>query len=126
MIQHDKLANIIKQSISGMLPKNISDQIVQRITDGLINAGAVLPPCKLGDAVWYISTENPFVAFEKELKPRKVCVPINGILITKDDTYISTENIKDVIDSCDKVNEDYVYLSEEEAEIAIGKQQNKI
>ena len=80
-------------------------------------------PCKIGDYVYYISTENPFVAFEKELKPRKVCAPINGILITKDDIYISTENIDEVIDLCDKVNEDYAYLSEADAEAAISKMQ---
>lgn len=79
----------------------------------------VVPPCKLGDTVWYISRENPFVAFEPELKARKVKEPIDGILITKDDIYINTYNIDEVIDRCDKVGTDYAYLSKEDAERAI-------
>ena len=79
----------------------------------------VVLPCKLGDKVWYISTENPFVAFEKELKPREDPTPIAGILITADGVYVSTDNIGTVIDLCDKVNTDYAYLSEAEADKAL-------
>ncbi len=73
-------------------------------------------PCKIGDTVWYISTENPFVAFEKELKAREDPEPISGILITKDGLYVITGDIKEVVNLCDKVNEDYAYLSKEEAD----------
>ena len=92
----------------------------------LLLQGVIVPPCKIGDDLWYISTENPYVAFEKELKARK-SEPVAGILITKDDVYISSYNIDEVKGLCHKINEDYAYLSKEEAEKAIkekGAQEN--
>ena len=82
----------------------------------------IIPPCKLGDTVWYISRENPFVAFEPELKAREVKEPIDAILITKDGIYINTYNIDEVIDRCDKLGSDYAYLPKEECERAIRKE----
>ena len=89
------------------------------IADYLLENGVIVPPCKLGDTVWYISTENPHVAFEKELKARKDPCPIAGILIAEDVFYISTDNMESIKDRCDKVGEDYAYLTKEDAEQAI-------
>ena len=86
---------------------------------------SVILPCKLGDTVWYISTENPHVAFEKELKPRKDPIPVKGILITEDGIYVSTENIEDVKKLCDKVGEDYAYLTKEDAEAEIKRRERE-
>ena len=89
------------------------------------NGTVVSLPCKLGGTVWYISTENPHVAFQKELRARKVKEAIEGILITKDGIYINTYNIEEVKDLCDKVNEDYAYLTKEDAERAIEEKLKK-
>ena len=94
------------------------------IADYLLANGVIVPPCKLGDTVWYISTENPHVAFQKELKPRKDPIPVKGILITEDGIYVSTDGIEGVKDRCDKVGEDYAYLSEEDAWAEIKQKRN--
>lgn len=87
----------------------------------LIENNVVALPCRLGDSAWYISTENPHVAFEPELKARKVHEPIGGILITKDGIYVATDYTEEVIGLCDKVGEDYGYLSEAEAEAEVAR-----
>lgn len=100
-------------------------EVLRKSIDILRNGTVVSLPCKLGDTVWYISTENPHVAFQKELRPREVKEPIEGILITADGIYISTYNVEEVKDLCDKVNEDYAYLTKEDAERAIEEKVKK-
>ena len=103
--------------------QHISD--VEELADYLLANGVIVPPCKLGDTVWYISTENPFVAFEKELKARKDTSPIEGILITKDGFYINTYNFQEAINYFDKVGEDYAYLTKEDAEAEIKRRERE-
>ncbi|MBQ4145064.1 MAG: hypothetical protein IJD36_00420 [Clostridia bacterium] len=91
----------------------------------LLAHGVVAPPCKLGDMVWYISTENPYVAFQKELKARKVKEPIEGILIAKDGIYINTYNFQEAKNYFDKVGEDYAYLTESDAKEEIKRREQK-
>lgn len=88
---------------------------VQRQADKILEDGWIRLPCKVGDTVWYISEENPFVAFENELKARPDPTPIKGILITEEGLYTCTSEIDRVKDFCDKVGEQYSYLSEEDA-----------
>lgn len=95
------------------------------IADYLLANGVIVPPCKLGDTVWYISTENPHVAFQKELKPRTVKEPIDGILITKDGVYINTYNFEEAKNYFDKVGEDYAYLSEADAWAEIKRRERE-
>lgn len=104
------------------VPRNTS-AFYGQFADYLLANGVIALPCKLGDTVWYISTENPYVAFEKELKPRRDPSPIAGILITEDGIYICTENIEDVKDRCDKVGEDYAYLTKKDAEAEIKRRE---
>lgn len=97
----------------------------ESVADHLLANGVVVPPCKLGDMVWYISTENPHVAFQKELKARRVKEPIEGILITKDGFYINTYNFQEAKTYFDKVGEDYAYLTKEDAEVEIKRREQE-
>lgn len=87
----------------------------------LVENNVVALPCRLGDSTWYISTENPHVAFEPELKARKIPKPIAGILVTGDGICVATDYAEEVIDMCSKVGENYGYLSEADAEAEIAR-----
>ena len=101
--------------------KNNDSFTYESVADSLLANGVIVPPCKLGDTVWYISTENPHVAFQKELKARTVKEPIEGILITKDGFYINTYNMEEAKNYFDKVGEDYAYLTKAAAEAEIKR-----
>lgn len=116
----DRLIELIQDAVGGC-----ARHWAEVIADKILADGWTRLPCKLGDTVWYISTENPHVAFEKELKPRKDPIPVNGILITEDGIYVSTENIEDVTALCDKVGEDYAYLSEADAWAEIKRRERE-
>lgn len=42
MTQHDKFTKIIKQAMSGMLPRHIVEEIAPKIAERLIKEGAVI------------------------------------------------------------------------------------
>ena len=89
------------------------------VVDFLLSRNVRVLPCNIGDTVYYISTENPHVFQEKELKARKDSTPIQGILITEDGVYVSTDDIEMVKSLCDKVGEQFAYLTKKDAEAVI-------
>ncbi len=116
----DKLIELIQDAVGGC-----ARHWAEIIADHLLKNGVIIPPCKLGDTVWYISTENLHVAFQKELKARTVKEPIEGILITKDGFYINTYNMEEAKNYFDKVGEDYAYLTKEDADAEIKRRERE-
>ena len=117
----DRLIEQIQDAVGGC-----ARHWAEVIADRILADGWTRLPCKLGDTVWYISTENPHIAFQKELKPRTVKEPIEGILIAKDGVYINTYNFEEAKNYFDKVGEDYAYLSEEDAWAEIKRREREL
>ncbi|MBO5953325.1 MAG: hypothetical protein J6Q53_04295 [Oscillospiraceae bacterium] len=73
------------------------------IADHLIKSGIIVPPCKIGDDIWWIDAEDFTVKCEEN--------GVTGIVITKDEFLIRDKG------GCDtKIGTQFCYLSKEDAE----------
>lgn len=127
--QRKKLMELLDEALRKWLDRmkenELTESSTEFVVDHLLSHNVRVLPCNLGDQLWYISTENPYVAFEKELKARQDN-PVQGILIAEDGVYIVTDDINRVKQFCSKVGEDYAYLTEEDAYAEIKKLEEKI
>ena len=79
---------------------------VGRLADYLITNGVVVLPCKIGDDIWWIDSENYSVECEKN--------GVTGFIIKKDEILI-----RDRTGGEDRIGTQYCYLSKEDAEKAL-------
>ena len=77
------------------------------IADHLIKSGVIVPPCKIGDDIWYIDSETNTVECEK-----------NGVagFIVKEGEIL----IRDKAGSEDRIGSQFCHLSKEAAEKALA------
>lgn len=111
----DRLIKIVKES----LVKNIdyTHRLAENITDDLLANGVIAPPCKVGDKIYvlsasktklYLLTITHFVVRENETQIWAVGVPY-----TSEPAYICNAD--------DLGNNEWVYLTREEAERALAE-----
>ena len=74
--------------------------------DHLIANGVIVPPCKIGDDIWWIDAETDTVQCETN--------GVNGFLVKKDEILIV-----DKAGESAHIGTQYCYLSKEEAEKAL-------
>lgn len=104
----------------------------ERYADYLLKNGAIVPmiedvdivpPIKLGDITYRISTENP------ETGEDEVCVRENGkisiIAISKNGIFIYDDNPEYIENMLVKVNSEYAMLSREQAKEKLKEMQNE-
>lgn len=117
MTERKRLIELIRFAYQQGRMHEEQKQVEETMVDYLLANGVIVPPCKVGDTVYWISDEN-LDTREPELAVLEDEVPIKGIFITENDVYVSTGSFEDVISLCDKVNED-IYLRQELAEHAL-------
>ena len=76
------------------------------IADYLIANGVIALPCKIGDDIWWIDSENNSVECEKN--------GVTGFIIKKNEILI-----RDRTGGEDKIGTQYCYLSKDDAEKAL-------
>lgn len=96
----ERLIELIQTSVDGC-----ARHWAEIIADGLIDSGVILPPCKVGDAVYRIYTR----AWIGEDVVREVVVSENGVFYIDD---------KGRMTSCNKFGKT-VFLTREDAERAL-------
>lgn len=87
----DRLTKIVKDSII----KNIdySCRLAENITDDLLANGAILPPCKIGDAVYCIRHDEMRKPYVKRLEVHSIIMWRNktfSVFTTKEDFWNRT------------------------------------
>lgn len=97
----EKLIELIKQFYM-----NNFIHSYQRLADHLIANGVIVPPCKIGDDIWWIDNENKTVQCEKN--------GVAGFIIKKDEVLVMDKS-----GSEDRIGTQYCYLTKEAAEKAL-------
>ena len=98
----EKLVELVKRAITDWEHGDVSE----RIADHLIANGVIVPPCKIGDDIWWIDGSKKTVECEKH--------GVAGFIITKMGIRI--------MDSCggeDRIGTQYCHLTQEAAEKAL-------
>ena len=72
MTECERFIQTIKKSLGGLLPLHMAEKVAERVTDALIQDGAVFPPVKAGDSVYVI------------VKDKVVAHPVAKIMLWED------------------------------------------
>jgi len=125
-----RLVDLIKTSLmenigkSCRLAENIADFLLENgVIVPMIEDSDIVPPIKLGDTTYRISTENP------ETGEDELCVRENGkisiIAILKNGIFIYDDNPEYIENMLVKVNSEYAMLSREQAKEKLKEMQNE-
>lgn len=109
MTERDRLIHIIMS----LNKPTISLQTAMDITDAMIENGVIVPPCKVGDIVWYITGIHRTII--KSAIVEELIINCNGVsdLFVTSDTG-AFENSADIF-----------YLTKEEAEKALKEREQE-
>ena len=81
------------------------------LAEHLLENGVIVPPCKVGDKLYWITDENTVEQWTTQ---------VEGVVLTKDGCYVFDSDVaRGVIACCDKINTQNAYLSKELAEQAM-------
>lgn len=118
MAEKERFINTIKKSLGGLLPLHMAGGIAERIAEALIQDGAVFPPCKVGETVyWYNEKANKIcqsviediqIFFSKDKENNKPTIFVYN--------YPDNMGIKELGDGA--------YLSKEEAQKALEQRRS--
>lgn len=100
----EKLIEILRQPI---FPHELVDP-VEAVADYLLDSGVIVPPCKIGDDIWWIDEDADTVKCEKR--------GVKGIVFTKDGFLI-----RDRFGCTDPIGTTYCFLSKEAAEAELKR-----
>lgn len=101
----DKLIELIQESVDGC-----ARYWAERIADNLLANGVIVPPCNVGDDVWWINDEtNEIKCVKRDITAVVYCGNGEFKVITKDETEPEALHTK------------WCMLSKEEAENALAE-----
>ena len=83
-----------------------SCKLAENIVDDLIANGVIVPPCKIGDDIWWIDDSDNSIKCEKN--------GVKGFIVKKDEILI-----RDSTGGEDRIGTQYCYLTKEAAEQAL-------
>ncbi len=116
MNEKERFIGTIKKSLGGLLPLYMAEGIAERITDALIQEGAVFPPYKPGDTVYVI-----YEGYVTSAEVLAIYIDHDGGMF---DLKIR-EKTETVNGFCTTINNDYtfddVYRTKEEAQKALAQ-----
>lgn len=118
MTQREKLVELLNKQKGYTLPIWIAPQTIEIMADVLIENGVIIPPCKVGDTVWMLVTcSSTKTVYEKGKRKQE----------HHQHTYIRSAemtkfNFFRVIKDIGKT----VFLTKEEAEKALAKQEGEL
>ena len=101
----EKLIELIQESV------RCTRNLAEVIADHLLENGVIVPPCKVGDDIYYISEYGKVCCSEKDVK---------GIIYLGGSDF----EIMDMDRNIDKIGTRYCFLSRDEAEKALERMEN--
>lgn len=101
----EKLIELIQKSV------RCARNWAEVIADHLLANGVIVPPCKVGDDIYYINEYGKVCCSEKD---------VQGIIYLGGSDF----EIMDMDENIDKIGTRYCFLSREEAEKALERMEN--
>ena len=114
MSEREKFIETIRKSMCGVVMSYTAKVLAEKAADALISEGAMFPPCKVGDTVYFI-VEDEMEEDKKYITSQRINdVSTRGI-------YLSTSIVEENCNDFEPYSEfgKTVFLTKEEAEQAL-------
>ena len=116
MIENERILRTVKNAMSGLLPVHIVENVAPKIAERLEAEGAIMPPCKAGDVVYVV-----YEGGEYYWRAEVLAIWTRQDKLETDTTI--TVKFKD--ETIDTLHSEVIYLTKEEAEHALRKEDER-